>query len=196
MFLNERKTMNKNHTKYHNLMIFLLLMLVLPFTFITQNAHGQKQAQQYEEQVLLQLNSTTYDLSSEKANSVDLSDNFKWNAGMLSENDEIQFSDLDNSNYIHLFMTGQGNQAEVKQENGTGNAMDLGIMGHSNNAKYLQQGSNNYLYDRVNGNGITREVTQQGNELGVYNQGAQALPMIINQKGHGMKIKITGPPNE
>ena len=179
---------------YKLLMVFLPLLLVMPVHLDAQENNSKSQVQHYEEQLLRNLGENlSFHLNGEGRNSLNLPDHVRSRTtGPGSES--RQWAGDENQNGIYLFMAGSENEASAIQQNGTGNQMVLGITGHQNIAEYLQQGSNNYLFDRVSGNGIYREITQSGNELGIYNQGMQSIPMIINQRGQGMKINITGPP--
>ena len=179
---------------YKLLMVFLLLWVVLPFELDAQENNSKSQVQHYEEQLLMILGENlSFQLNGEGRNSLNLPDHVKSRA-MSPNSESQQWAGGENQNEIYLFMAGSENEATATQQNGTGNLMNLGITGSQNVAEYQQQGSNNYLFDRVSGNGIHREISQFGNELGIYNQGMQSVPMIINQRGRGMNITITGPP--
>ena len=101
---------------------------------------------------------------------------------------------LKDENLINLYMNGNNNNVNATQEGGKNNIMNLGVVGNSNSATYKQFGSNNYIKDRIVGDNKHREVVQEGDKLGIYNQGMQTIPMIIKQRGQGMKIRITGSP--
>ena len=96
----------------------------------------------------------------------------------------------ESQNYLYLSVQGDHNAIAAIQRGGRGNFMNLGVEGNSNVANYLQQGNDNYIYDRVVGNDKYREIKQYGYGHGIYNQGMQTIPMIIEQRGRGMKIKI------
>ena len=178
---------------YKPLMVFLLLSLVLPVHLYAQENNSKSPVQHYEEQLLMNLGENlSFQLNGEGRNSLNLPDHVRSRA-MSSGSESRQWAGGENQNEIFLFMAGSENEVTATQQDGTGNHMVLGITGHQNIAEYQQQGSNNYLFDRVTGNGIYREISQSGNELGIYNEGMQSIPMIINQRGRGMKITITGP---
>lgn len=101
-------------------------------------------------------------------------------------------------NYLYLLMDGKHNNMQATQ-NGRDNIMDIGVYGNSNEGIYHQQGNLNYIFDRIGspGNPVSgqqHEIYQQGKELGVMKRGIQTIPMIINQRGRGMKIQIQGSP--
>ena len=110
-----------------------------------------------------------------------------------------QFGIQNHENYVQLYMKGESNQATATQQNGQGNLMNVQIYGSSNQGDYLQHGSNNYIDDQIGseGNpvsGVHHEINQYGNGLGINNQGIQTIPLIINQWGSHMKLKISGSP--
>jgi len=105
----------------------------------------------------------------------------------------------ENGNAIALYMEGTDNTASAVQSQGSGNIMNLGIYGNSNTGDYRQQGSNNYIFDRIGSqenpaSGVTHEIHQVGSNLGTINQGIQTIPMIIRQQGRGMQLHISGSP--
>lgn len=171
----------------------LVIFLLVSFASL-QQAKGQEtnsrtvntedETARYEDELLMNLNTNN-------------ATNFRFDENTLdvpqSELERMSYSAERSENYIQLQMNGSGNEAEATQEEGTGNYMDLGIQGDDNVARYLQQGSNNYIMDRVIGSDIYREINQYGSQLGIYNLGRQSTPMIINQRGAGMKIIINGP---
>ena len=139
-----------------------------------------------------------------------LPDHFIMNeeANAFIQNEKDKLAAEGNGNYIQLDMYGQNNQVDATQI-GSGNVMDLGVRGQNIDATYQQQGDDNYIYDRVVGQGkapaatsspmnsgqsLQRKIYQQGENLGIYNQGQQTTPMIIRQRGQDMKIKIEGSP--
>ena len=102
----------------------------------------------------------------------------------------------ENENYLSLHINGDYNSVTATQENGTGNIMDLGIAGSHNTGDYYQHGELNYIYDRIEGDNKYHQIHQDGDNLGIYNQGMQNLPLIITQTGQNMKLKITGDPGQ
>ncbi len=97
----------------------------------------------------------------------------------------------ENENRIKLLMSGKGNNVTTTQK-GRGNMMDLGVDGNSNKGLYVQDGNKNYIFDRIVGNNQSREIIQEGDGNAIENRGMQTTPMIIKQRGKGMKLKITG----
>ena len=187
--------MTKFWNTYQILMIFLLLSIVLPLNKLNaQESQDNKQVKLYEEQVLMNLDQS-YDnpFANNNGNSAQLKNRFRRRA-QNSNKDTEEWAFDGTGNYINLKMTGKGNQAYATQKEGTGNFLDLEIHGKENVGQYLQEGNNNILVDKIAGNNIRREVYQDGNDLGLFNQGMQSTPMIINQRGSGMKIKITETP--
>ena len=180
--------MNFNQNKYYALMIFLLMLLVLPLNKV----YSQKQAQ-LENELLQQFN--TYEFNNGGDNSVTLPDNYFVEDRELIDSKRAEYESQEHQNYLQIYMDGDNNNVTAAQENGVGNIMDIGIDGSNNTGAYSQQGNKNYIYDRFDGYGIEHEINQFGNDLGIYNEGMQALPMKITQQGQGMKLKITGPPN-
>lgn len=180
-------------TSEHLLMVFLLLFLAVPVkdTF-AQDVKSKKEVQQYEEQLLMQLNANNFDFTNENNNAVNLPGNTEWNADFINQK-RSKFGISENENHIQLYINGNNNNSTAAQ-NGKGNIMDLGIDGDGNSGYYLQQGHENYISDRIDGYNLSHQIEQFGNGLGIYNEGMQNLPLIINQKGQGMKLKITGPP--
>jgi len=176
------------HTKIINtLMIFSLLCFVFSVdNVIAQDSNRQTEA--FEQQVLNNLiYGNQYDLSNE-SNSLTLPEKAR-RADQLSERNK-QVSSRPNQNYIQLQMNGNQNQLEAEQIQGRNNYMDLGIDGNANQGKYLQQGNNNFIHDRISGEGVTHEIQQFGNGLGIYNQGMPSLPMKIRQQGKGTQLLI------
>jgi len=105
----------------------------------------------------------------------------------------------ENQNYIRLIMHGDNNTATATQEGGKGNVMDLGIYGNNNEGLYLQQGKDNYIFDRIGTqgspvNGVHHEIKQFGEGHAIENRGMQTIPLIINQQGEGMRMQIKGRP--
>lgn len=170
-------------------MVFLVMLLVLPLNKV----YSQKQAQ-LENELLQQFNNT-YDFNNEGDNSVTLPDNYFTEGQALIDGKRAEYESQEHQNYLQIYMDGNDNNVTATQENGVGNIMDIGVDGNDNTGMYRQQGSRNYIYDRFDGNGIEHEINQYGNDLGIYNEGMQALPMKITQQGQGMKLKITGPTN-
>jgi len=181
--------MTKFWTTYRILMIFLLVSLVMPLNQLKaqenkKDSHRDETAY-YEEQLLMNLEtSQAYDFD-EGFNRRDVSNGY-------NQTDPSTFQGSEN--YIQLQMEGSGNKATAIQLKGRGNAMDLAVKGHNNEALYWQEGNNNIIMDEIIGNNLYREINQYGDEFWIYNQGMQSVPMIINQRGQGMKITITGPP--
>lgn len=180
--------MTKFWRTHRILMIFLLVSLVMPLNQLRAQAAGNNnqndETAYYEEQLLMNLEtSQAYDFE-ENSNTRDVPNEYY-------QTDPFTFQGT--GNYIRLNMSGSGNDATALQQYGKGNVMDLNIEGEDNVGRYLQEGSHNYIIDGITGNDIYREINQYGNQLGIYNQGMQSIPMIINQKGEGMKITITGP---
>ena len=96
-------------------------------------------------------------------------------------------------------MEGSQNTANAVQKNGSGNIMNLGIYGEQNHGDYLQQGSNNYIFDRIGSrnnpaSGVTHKIHQVGSNLGITTQGVQTMDMKIKQTGPGMQLHIRGAP--
>ena len=180
--------MTKFWRTHRNLMIFLFVSLVMPLNQMKAQVAGnnnQNYETAYEEQLLMNLEtSQAYDFE-ENSNTRDVPHDY-YQTG--------PFTFQGTGNNIQLNMTGSGNDASAIQQYGKGNVMDLNIEGEDNVGRYLQEGSHNYIMDGIIGNGIYREINQYGNQLGIYNHGMQSIPMIINQRGRGMKITITGPP--
>ncbi|MFP4449257.1 MAG: hypothetical protein ACLFPH_11030, partial [Bacteroidales bacterium] len=156
-----------------------------------QDVKSKKEVQQYEEQLLMQLNANNYDFYNEN-NAVNLPENIERSADFINQK-RSEFGIAENENHIQLYINGNNNNSTAEQ-NGKGNIMDLGIDGNNNSGDYLQQGHENYIFDRIKGNDLSHQIEQFGNGLGIYNEGMQELPLIINQKGQGMKMKITGQP--
>jgi hypothetical protein len=180
--------MKKNNGTYKFLMVFLLILFVGSLDSIAQQARSITQSQQYEEQLLMQYSSNNA-LLNETENYINLDPSQYEDATALINTERQKFPN--NGNYVQVFINGNGNNVQSTQKEGSGNIMDLGIHGNSNEGTYLQQGSNNYIYDRINhSSGISHEINQNGNGLGIYNEGMQTIPMIINQKGQDMKLKI------
>jgi len=171
----------------NSLMIFSLLCLVFFPDYVVAQGND-RQAEALEQQVLNNLNyGNQYDMSDE-SNSFTLSEKAR-RADQLSETNNKVSSRL-NQNYIQMQMEGDRNQVSAEQIQGKNNYMDLGVDGSSNQASYLQQGNNNFIYDRISGQGVTHEIQQFGDELSIYNQGLPTLPMKIQQRGKGMRLLI------
>ena len=181
--------MTKFWTTYRILMIFLLVSLVMPLNQLKaqenkKDSHRDETAY-YEEQLLMNLEtSQAYDFD-EGYNKRDVPYGYK-------QTNPSTFRGP--NNYIQLKMKGSGNEATAKQLSGRGNIMDIYIEGNDNAALYRQKGNNNIIMDEIIGNHLYREINQYGDEFWIYNEGMQSIPMIINQRGRGMKITITGPP--
>jgi len=110
-----------------------------------------------------------------------------------------QIAAKENENLIRLYMNGNQNKVNAVQKNGRGNIMNLGITGENNYGDYLQQGSNNYIFDRIGSsktpaNGVTHKIHQVGSNLGISTQGIQTMDMKIKQTGPGMQLHIRGAP--
>jgi hypothetical protein len=179
---------------YYFLMIFLLIWFVVPLKQLyAQQENSQKMQPQevIEQQILDHLRAGN--AYGQQGNTIELSGYLDASSELNSRREELL--DGKNGNYVNLVMDGNSNYVTAKQEKGTGNAMEIEIDGNYNNLNYLQQGNNNYLYDGVFGDYMDYSITQTGNELGLYLQGQQTIPnMIINQRGNGMKLRITGSP--
>ncbi|MBS3807685.1 MAG: hypothetical protein KGY60_09295 [Bacteroidales bacterium] len=176
------------HTQIINtLMIFSLLC----FVFSVDDVFAQdnnRQAEAFEQQVLNNLNyGNQYNLSNE-SNSLTLPEKAR-GADQLSERNK-RVSSRPNQNYIQLQINGDQNHFSAEQIQGRNNYMDLEIDGNANQGKYLQQGNSNFIHDRISGEGVTHEIQQLGNGLGIYNQGMSTLPMKIHQQGKGMQLLI------
>lgn len=109
------------------------------------------------------------------------------------------FASQENGNLVRLYMDGSQNTANAVQKQGSGNIMNLGIYGEGNHGDYLQQGSNNYIFDRIGSrnnpaSGVTHKIHQVGSNLGITTQGVQTMDMKIKQTGPGMKLHIRGAP--
>jgi len=112
---------------------------------------------------------------------------------------EKGFASQENGNRIRLYMKGTGNTARAEQRQGNGNIMNLGIYGEDNHGDYLQQGSNNYIFDRIGSRNnpaseVTHKIHQVGSNLGITTQGIQTMDMKIKQTGPGMQLHIRGAP--
>ena len=176
---------------YYFLMIFLLIWFVVPTKQLFAQPNNSELQQVIEQQILDNLPAgNAYGLN---GINIEL-------PGYLDESDDLEnrrrnLLDGKDGNYVSLYMKGNHNNVTARQEEGKGNVMGILIDGDKNNLNYHQSGSNNYLLDAVVGNNHQYEISQSGNALGLHLQGPQTIPnMIINQKGHGMKLKITGRP--
>ncbi|MFO8234591.1 MAG: hypothetical protein R6U04_04190 [Bacteroidales bacterium] len=188
--------MKSNKNKYYALMIFLLTFLVLlpQMEAYSQNIKSKKEVQQHEEQLMMQLDDNKgYEFNNEGDNTIDVPNNFEWSRSFI-EQERNKFGLNDNENYIQLYINGNNNISTAEQSNGKGNIIDLGIDGNGNSGYYRQQGHENYIYDRIDGYNLSHTIEQYGNGLGIYNEGMQNLPLTINQKGEGVKMKITNSP--
>lgn len=198
------------------LMVFLLLLFVLPNGIkaqdnkISNNSQNDSKSAKIERSLLMN-EVPEYSFDNSNGNEVtNLPDHFIMNqeASSFIQNEKQKLATDGNGNYIELDMYGQNNQVDATQI-GSGNVMDLGVRGQNIDATYQQLGDDNYIYDRVvaegegsiaafngmnSGQGLQREIYQEGENLGIYNQGQQTTPMIIKQRGQGMKIKIEGSP--
>jgi len=191
-------------------MIFLLLLFVMPFNHaMAQDDAGKdkEQTQLLEERLMMSLNESQQDpFENRDNNSIRVPNRFKRTASQqLGEGQNMAFDEQ--GNYIRLDIDGNENTVEAIQ-NGSQNRIDVGIYANQVEAFYMQQGNRNVIQDEIHTNGkaanITqgtaaqmngmREIYQFGNDLGILNQGMQATPMIINQRGSGMKIQITEAP--
>jgi len=181
---------------FYFLMIFLLFWFVIPLKqlYAQQENNNKRQSQEaIEQQILDHLRAGN--AYGQNGNTIELTGYLDASSELNSRREELL--EGKNGNYVSLVMEGNQNNVTAQQENGTGNAMEINIYGNNNNLDYLQQGSNNYLYDGVIGNNKDHSITQTGEELGLYIQGQQTIPMIINQRGYGAKLRITGsPPNK
>jgi hypothetical protein len=109
------------------------------------------------------------------------------------------FASQENGNLVRLYMDGSQNTANAVQKQGSGNIMNLGIYGEGNHGDYLQQGSNNYIFDRIGSrnnpaSGVTHKIHQVGSNLGITTRGIQTMDMKIKQTGPGMQLHIRGAP--
>jgi len=185
-------------------MVFLLVWLAVPVTgvqsqefmpvnktyhFEGQSSHPESDGNDNGQPVPA---FNQYDLNNQD-NGLELPPNFARSAEFIAQKRKER-SGAQNRNYIRLFTKGQNNHVTATQEQGTNNIMDLGVRGYRNQGDYLQKGNENYIYDRIKGSDIPHTIHQEGNNLGIYNQGMQSLPLIIRQKGAGMKLRITGGP--
>jgi hypothetical protein len=181
--------MRKYVKPYAILMIFSLLW----FAVALNTAYGQEDeshTQKMEQQVLNSLNEgNTYQFD-HNSNSVELPEKFR--RADAQDEEYKKLSSEQNQNYIQLQMNGSNNKVDATQRQGNGNYMSLEVDGNANKGDYLQQGSNNIIYDRIDGNNISRVIEQKGNGLGIYNQGMQTIPMKIRQTGQGTKLLIEG----
>mgnify|MGYP006273179119 FL=1 len=198
------------------LMVFLLLLFVLPDGMkaqenkISNNSQNDSKSAAETEKSLLMNEVPEYSFDNSNEATGNLPEHFVMNteASSFIQDEKHKLATDGNGNYIELDMYGQNNQVDATQI-GSGNVMDLGVRGQNIDATYQQQGDDNYIYDRVaaegevsiaefkgmnSGQSFQREIYQQGQNLGIYNQGQQATPMIIKQRGQGMKIKIEGSP--
>ena len=198
------------------LMVFLLLLFVLPDGMkaqenkISNNSQNDSKSAAETEKSLLMNEVPEYSFDNSNEATGNLPEHFVMNteASSFIQDEKHKLATDGNGNYIELDMYGQNNQVDATQI-GSGNVMDLGVRGQNIDATYQQQGNDNYIYDRVaaegevsiaefkgmnSGQSFQREIYQQGQNLGIYNQGQQATPMIIKQRGQGMKIKIEGSP--
>jgi len=105
----------------------------------------------------------------------------------------VLISQTGKENYSKIEATGFDNNSELIQQ-GNKNYYKLEITGNSNTTKATQVGNENYLEDLILGNNIYHETIQVGHGNAIYNQGLQTTPMIIQQKGVNMKIKIKSIP--
>jgi len=202
--------MTKFWSTYQILMIFLLLLFVMPFsqTMAQDNtSEAKNQSQLLEERLMMNLNENQQNpFENRDNNSIRVPNRFKRTASQqLGEGQNMAFDEQ--GNYVHLDIDGNDNAVEAIQ-NGSQNRIDVGIYANQVEAFYMQQGNRNVIQDEIRANGkavnITqgasaqmngmREIYQYGNNLGILNQGMQTTPMIINQRGTGMKIKITESP--
>ena len=208
--------MTKFWNTYQILMVFLLLLFVIPDGVnaqdnqISSNSKADSKSAQIETSLLM-TKVPEYPFDNHNGKEINnLPSKFRMNArtSRWMKNDKQKLSAEGNGNHIQLDMYGQNNQVDATQI-GSGNVMDLGVRGQNIDATYQQQGDDNYIYDRVvshgeasiaafngmnSGQSLQREIYQEGTNLGIYNQGQQATPMIIKQRGQGMKIKIEGSP--
>ncbi len=207
-------------TKFWNipriLMVFLLLLFVLPDGIkaqenkISSNSKDDSKSAKIERSLLMNnVPEHSFDnRNNQQANNLPAHFIMNEEANAFIQNEKDKLAAEGNGNYIQLDMYGQNNQVDATQF-GSGNVMDLGVKGQNIDATYQQQGNDNYIYDRVvaqgeasiaafngmnSGQGLQRQIYQEGTNLGIYNQGQQATPMIIKQRGQGMKIKIQGSP--
>jgi len=176
---------------YYFLMIFLLFWFVVPTKQLyaqQENSKKQQSQEVIEQQILNHLRAGN--AYGQNGNTIEL-------PGFFDETSEYRRKELldgKKGNYVSLAMDGEGNNVTAEQK-GTGNAMEVLIDGNDNSLNYLQQGHNLYLKDEVLGNNYDYSIKQTGSELGLYLKGQQTIPnMIINQRGHGMKLRITGIP--
>jgi hypothetical protein len=101
----------------------------------------------------------------------------------------------ENENYIQLLINGEQNTATAIQNQGKGNFMDLEIYGKDNHGVYFQLGNDNYIFDRIGTPTISQyevynEIIQFGTGNAVEKESLQTMPLIIRQRGEGMKLKI------
>lgn len=208
--------MTKSWKTYQILMIFLLLWFVMPGKSLQAQhmplsgssnnpfSNGNNVTTTIPEQP----DQNSYVLSNNEYNIVDgeeLAGNFgyfKWiatNTQDYMEEKRGEYSVAENENFIRLYVDGSYNTANATQKQGEGNFMNVEIYGNSNEGKYLQVGSNNYIYDQIGTQenpkyGVSREINQYGSGLGIENTGNPTTDMIINQWGQDMKLQITESP--
>jgi len=181
--------MTKSWKTSQILMVFLLLACVLPFHQL-MGQEGERQFEppenNYEDELLMNLETRNeaYNFSKDERTQIIPESNYT----------KSPFSATRKQNEVNLMMEGVNNNAEVTQQIGTSNYLNLKIEGKNNQATYQQEGNNNYIFDRIRGNNIYREINQSGNQLGIYNTGMQDIPMIINQWGAEMQILIDHSP--
>ena len=188
-------------------MFFLLLWLVMPiddsfsqkYMAVSKTFHFEQAATKsssntnsHEGNISVPI-SNQYELNNLN-NGTELPANFIRKAEFISDKRK-QSTYQKAENYLQLSMDGMDNDVVATQKNGSNNIMNLGVAGNRNTGNYLQNGSKNYIYDRIKGNEIRHEISQKGNQLGIHNQGMQKLPLIIEQRGTGMKLLIKGGPN-
>ena len=102
---------------------------------------------------------------------------------------EVTQSGKDNT--ATVIMEGRGNAMEVTQS-GNNNVYEGELKGEDNLIHILQTGHYNKLYQMVEGTGSALQVTQQGSELELIQieTGGNAPAYQVDQRGHGMQIKI------
>gem|GEM_PF-1359079 len=197
----ERKKMNFNKKKYCALMIFLLLWFVVPITtmygqsgYMTIDEIEGESVTGWQAPYLATEGDPDYPEGFDQNTFTTLpASRFELGLSESMAKKRNKFSVTEEQNFIKLMMNGSNNKIAATQD-GKNNIMNLGVVGNSNSATYKQFGSNNYIKDRIVGDNKHREVVQEGDKLGIYNQGMQTIPMIIKQRGQGMKIRITGSP--
>ena len=101
----------------------------------------------------------------------------------------IQYVD---NNSASINQIGNGNKSLVTQ-NGMDNKLDIDVSGNFNNSVMFQEGSNNILSQKLNSDNKTNFISQQGTNNIIMQQENEltSKPLLIHQKGSGMRLIIT-----